>query len=59
MSGWWEQPARTTATVIQDTASAKITYRGDDGSKFRVVVHQKPNPIGFAARLPGDLPRTT
>jgi len=56
VSKWWDQPARTVATVIQDTAWAKVTYRGEDGSKFRVVVHQKPNPIGFNARLPGDKP---
>lgn len=54
MSEWWNQPARTSATVHQDTQSAKVTYRGEDGSRFRVIVHQKPNPIGFAVRLPGD-----
>lgn len=42
------------ATVWEDTKTSRVTYRGEDGSKFRVVVRQKPNPIGFTAKLPGD-----
>lgn len=45
---------RATVTVHTDTASAKVTYRGENGEKFSVRIHQKPNPIGFHARLPGD-----
>lgn len=44
---------RATVTVHEDAKSAKVTYRGEGNARFRVVVHQKPNPIGFAARLPG------
>jgi hypothetical protein len=35
MSEWYEQPARTVAMVIQDTASAKVTYRGEDGKEVQ------------------------
>lgn len=45
---------RASVTIHTDTPSAKVTYRGDNGAKFRVVVTQKPNPIGFHAKLPGD-----
>jgi len=45
--------SRASVTVVEDRPSAKITYRGG-GKKFAVVVRQKPNPIGFAAKLPGD-----
>lgn len=46
---------RATVTVHEDTKSAKVTYPNANGGKpFRVIVHQKPNPIGFHARLPGD-----
>jgi hypothetical protein len=48
----YHQP-RATVTVHEETKSAKVTYRGDKGT-FRVTVHQKPNPIGFHAKLPGD-----
>ncbi len=50
----WEQRSRATVTVEEERRSAKVTYRGEDGKKFRVIVVQKANPIGFAARLPGD-----
>jgi hypothetical protein len=40
--------------VHEEPKSAKVTFRGDEGRKFSVIVRQKPNPIGFAARLPGD-----
>ena len=49
--------SRATVTVLTDTPTAKVTYRSDDGGRFRVIVRQKPNPIGFAARLPGDAPQ--
>lgn len=45
---------RASVTVHTDTPEAKVTYRGDDGAKFRFIFRQKPNPIGFGARLPGD-----
>lgn len=44
---------RASITVHEDTPSAKVTYRGK-GETFSVMVHQKPNPIGFRAKLPGD-----
>jgi hypothetical protein len=55
VDGDWNQLSRATVTVHEETKSAKITYPNLTGGKpFRVVVHQKPNPIGFHARLPGD-----
>ena len=48
---------RATTFVHTDTPQVKITYQGEDGSKFRVLVTQKPNPIGFRAQLPGDRKR--
>lgn len=54
---WHDHAPRATVTVHTDTPSAKVTYRGDAGEKFSVIVRQKPNPIGFAARLPGDAKR--
>ena len=42
-----------TITAITDTPSARVIYRNDAGATFRVNVVQKPNPIGFLARLPG------
>jgi hypothetical protein len=57
VDGHWNQHARATVVVHQDTKSAKITYYGDNGERFRVIVHTKPNPIGFHARLPGDARR--
>lgn len=49
-----EQMPRATVFIHTDTPQVKVTYHGDNGEKFRVLVTQKPNPIGFAARLPGD-----
>jgi hypothetical protein len=49
-----EQLTQATITVHEDPRSAKITYRGKRGETFSVMVHQKPNPIGFHAKLPGD-----
>lgn len=45
---------RATVTVVEDTRTIRVMYRGENGTRFRVLVHQKPNPIGFHARLPGD-----
>jgi hypothetical protein len=39
---------------IEPEKTVRVVYRGDDGSKFRAIVRQKPNPIGFNSRLPGD-----
>ena len=49
----WEQRPLPNATVWEDTKTTHVTYRGEDGSKFRVIVRQLPNPIGFTAKLPG------
>lgn len=58
VDGYGNQLSRATATVHEDMRSAKVTYPNPSGGKpFRVMVHQKPNPIGFHARLPGDKPR--
>lgn len=46
--------SRATITVHDEPQSAKVTYRGKTGETFSVLVHRKPNPIGFHARLPGD-----
>jgi hypothetical protein len=51
---WDVQNPRATVTVHEETRSAKVTYANSAGAKFRVMIHQKPNPIGFAVRLPGD-----
>lgn len=45
---------RATVTVHEEPQTAKVTYRGKRGATFSVLVHRKPNPIGFHARLPGD-----
>lgn len=52
--GWLSHNQRASVTVHEETRSARVTYSSGDGKKFRVMVRQKPNPIGFAARLPGD-----
>lgn len=52
--GYRAHNPRATVTVHEDPRSAQVTYTGANGVKFRVIVHQKPNPIGFHARLPGD-----
>ena len=52
--GWNEHVSRATVTVYTDTPEAKVTYRGANGAKFSAIFRQKPNPIGFHARLPGD-----
>lgn len=50
----WQSKPLPTATVWEDTKTTRVTYRGDDGSKFRVIVRQLPNAVGFRAQLPGD-----
>ncbi len=52
---WDNQNQRATVTVHEEARSAKVTYYSATGGKpFRVMVHQKPNPIGFHVKLPGD-----
>lgn len=53
VSPYDEQLSKATITVHDEPQSAKVTYHGKDG-KFSVMVHRKPNPIGFRATLPGD-----
>lgn len=48
------QLPQATITVHEETRSARVTYPNRHGQEFRVIVRQKPNPIGFTARLPGD-----
>lgn len=47
-------PDHLAKTLIEDVKTARVTYRNEDGKRFRVVVRQVPNPIGFRAKLPGD-----
>jgi hypothetical protein len=49
-----QQQPLPSATVWEDTKTTRVTYRSETGAKFRVVVRQLPNPIGFHATLPGD-----
>lgn len=45
---------KASITVHEETRSAKVTYRDPATNKtFKVTVHQRPNPIGFHAKLPG------
>jgi hypothetical protein len=53
--GWYTQHARATMTVEDSRVQVKVTYHGDNGKKFRVLCVQKPNQIGFHAKLPGDV----
>lgn len=53
---WDAQLPKATITIHEDMPAAKVTYRGKRGGTFSVMVHQKPNPIGFRAKLPGDKP---
>lgn len=39
--------------VSEEAKSARVTYRGENGTRFRVNVVQRANPIGFRAKLPG------
>jgi hypothetical protein len=54
---WHEHQALPSATVWEDTKTTRVIWRGDNGKVFRAIVRQKPNPIGFHARLPGDKKR--
>lgn len=45
---------RATTEVIEIVREVRVTYSNSDGRQFRVLVRQKPNAIGFHARLPGD-----
>lgn len=50
----WSQLSRATSTVHENTQQAKVTWRNNEGKTFSAIVRQKPNPIGFHVRLPGD-----
>jgi hypothetical protein len=54
VDGWGNQLSRATTTVLTNTPEAKVTWRNAAGAKFSAIVRQKPNPIGFHAKLPGD-----
>jgi hypothetical protein len=49
----WVHNQRATAYVHEDQRVVKVTYRNEDGKKFSLRFVQKPNPIGFMAKLPG------
>jgi hypothetical protein len=52
---WNDHVPRASIYIHEETRSAKVTYPNPNGGKpFRVMIHQKPNPIGFHAHLPGD-----
>ena len=51
---WDDQVSRATVTVSDEPRAFRVTWRGENGARFRAYVYQKPNPIGFHARLPGD-----
>lgn len=52
--GYDAHVSKASITVHEEARSAKVTYRDPATNKtFKVTVHQKPNPIGFHARLPG------
>lgn len=54
-NGFDNHVPRATLTVHEEAKEAKVTYPARDGGRpFRVIVRQKPNPIGFHVRLPGD-----
>lgn len=57
--GWGGWSDRKSASVMEAQREVRVTYPHPNGGKpFRTVYRQKPNPIGFHARLPGDKPRT-
>ncbi len=41
-------------TVVEEAKTLRVTYRNDEGGKFRVNFVQRANPIGFRATLPGN-----
>lgn len=51
---FWDTDAKATIDVYDVRREAKVTYPGEEGRTFAVIVRVKPNPIGFRARLPGD-----
>jgi hypothetical protein len=51
---WSYHLPRASVTVHENPREGTVTYRNEQGDKFRVRVVQKANPIGFGARLPGD-----
>lgn len=53
VDAWGNHVSRATVTVTEETKSARVTYRGENGNRFRVDVVQRPNPIGFHAHIPG------
>lgn len=53
---WGNHQPTPTVVVSEGGKSSRVTYRNDAGQRFRVVVHQRENPIGFRAQLPGDKP---
>lgn len=46
--------SRATSEVTETRRSVRVTWSNSEGAKFRAMVRQKPNPVGFRARLPGD-----
>src|SRR5690606_27413965 len=46
---WGQAVSRATMVVSEEPRAAKVTYSGT-GGRFRVLVRQKANPIGFTAR---------
>ena len=51
---WDEHHPLPSATVWHDPPETRVIWRNADGKAFRAIVRQKPNPIGFHAKLPGD-----
>lgn len=52
---WWDERAeRISVTVCEDPKAFRVTYRGEGDKRFRVNLVQKPNPVGFRAKMPGD-----
>lgn len=49
-----EQLQRASVTVHEHTRAVRVTYHNEQGQRFRLDFVQKPNPIGFHARLPGE-----
>lgn len=47
------QNQKATIYAHEDPKVFKVTYRGENGAKFSLRFVQKPNPIGFMAKLPG------
>lgn len=50
---WGAYQPTASVTVMEVERTAKVTFRGDDGKSFRVLIRQLPNPIGFRASFPG------